>query len=121
MTPRDEALVDHRQATRQPEPLPGDFGHASRRHHPARLPPVVPNAENGSMPADRSPAPPHAARRGGGGSGRGRARRLATAGLAVLVTLGAAGCVGKTGRNDDYVEPGSQERGPSGQVVPADG
>ena len=49
-------------------------------------------------------------------------RRLAaTLALAAWLALAASSCVGKTGRNDDYVAPGSGSNGPSGQVVPHDG
>lgn len=40
--------------------------------------------------------------------------------VAGAIGLGTTACVGKTGRNDDYVAPGSPEAGPSGQVVPID-
>jgi hypothetical protein len=50
-----------------------------------------------------------------------RRRRLLAVAVAGSLVLGAAGCVGKTGRNDDYVEPGSGSDGPSGRVVPHDG
>lgn len=65
-----------------------------------------------------------ATRWAGAGSPRARRdgrRRLLAAAVAAGLALGAAGCVGKTGRNDDYVEPGSGQQGPSGQVVPIDG
>jgi hypothetical protein len=61
------------------------------------------------LPADRRPVPARRAR-----------RAVAVVATSVLVMLAAAGCVGKTGRNDDYVAPGSPEAGPSGQVVPID-
>ena len=49
-----------------------------------------------------------------------RSRRVAAGSLAIVLVLGATACVGKTGRNDDHVEPGSNQQGPSGQVVPSD-
>ena len=47
-----------------------------------------------------------------------RSRRLVAGLVAIGLVLGATACVGKTGRNDDDVEPGSDQQGPSGQVVP---
>ena len=47
------------------------------------------------------------------------ARVVASAVLAAALVVAAVGCVGKTGRNDDYVAPGSGG-GPSGNVVPDD-
>jgi hypothetical protein len=49
-----------------------------------------------------------------------RSRRLIAALVAIGLALGATACVGKTGRNDDHVEPGSGQQGPSGRVVPQD-
>lgn len=51
---------------------------------------------------------------------RRRRHTVATVVFAAVVALTASGCVGKTGRNDDYVAPGSGG-GPSGNVVPHDG
>jgi hypothetical protein len=94
-----EVLTDHRQPAGEPEPPPPRFRSREDPGAPAF-------AAGRAAPTMGSMIPT-------------RRRFVATVALAVALALAASACVGKTGRNDDDVAPGSGG-GPSGNVVPHD-